>query len=124
MTIVSVFILSLCGGYGTPGAACAILHGEISSVFLAYKDMFTKETRNSTLGQLNQLAFFITFTIFRASFFPFLVYKTIVGIILAIKVVSVFQAFCMVYCVFFGSVIVVLNLYWYVFMIKGAKRML
>lgn len=49
----SGYTLSLFAGYGYPGVANASLVCEYSSIFLNYKDMFTKETRNSTLGQIN-----------------------------------------------------------------------
>jgi len=44
-------------------------------MFLNYKDMFTKETRNTPLAQVNQITFFITYTLFRVFLFPFLCFK-------------------------------------------------
>ena len=50
---ISGYTLSLFAGYGYPGVSNASLVCEYSSIFFNFKDMFTKETRNSTLGQIN-----------------------------------------------------------------------
>ena len=50
---VSGYGLSIFAGYGYPGVSNASLVCEISSIFLHFKDMFTKETRNSALAQIN-----------------------------------------------------------------------
>jgi hypothetical protein len=44
---------SLFVGFGIPGVSCCSLMCEISGVFLNYKDLFTKENRNSSLAQIN-----------------------------------------------------------------------
>ena len=50
---ISGYGVAMIAGYGFPGISNASLVCEISSVFLNYKDMFTKDTRNSTLGMIN-----------------------------------------------------------------------
>ena len=88
LTITSVFILSLVAGYGFPSAASGILLGETSNIFLNYKDMFTRETRNTPISQLNQAMFFISHTIFRECYFPYVVYKATRSAILTWSTVS------------------------------------
>lgn len=122
--IVSVYVLSLYCGYGSPGCASAVLLGEFSSIFLSYKSMFSEESRNSRLAKVNLLCFFLAFTIFRIIFFPFLVYQSAIQIILSHKFVSYFKACCMVYCITFGSLVALLNFYWYTLILRGLQRML
>lgn len=47
---ISGYAIGLIAGYGMPGTSNASLFGEISSIFLCLKDMFTKDTRNSFWG--------------------------------------------------------------------------
>ena len=70
----SGFTIALFSGYAIAGISTCSLICEISSLFLNYKDMFSKENKNSPLSQLNQLCFFITFTAFRILLFPYLSY--------------------------------------------------
>lgn len=50
---------------------------ETSSIFLNYKDMFSKESRDSALAEINQLTFFVTYNIFRMALFPYLIYHLV-----------------------------------------------
>jgi len=86
--ILSVYLLSLFAGYGLPGCACAILLGEFSSMFLSYKSMFSKESRNKQIAKVNLICFFLAFTLFRIVFYPYLVYRTFIQILLTVRVVS------------------------------------
>jgi len=47
------FLGCLTAGYSFPGNACFTMTCEFSSVFLNYKDMFSKESRMTPLGQVN-----------------------------------------------------------------------
>lgn len=46
----SGYVAALFAGYGMPGIANASLLCEFSSIFLCYKDMFTKEERNTQVA--------------------------------------------------------------------------
>lgn len=70
------FVGCIISGYSFPGNACFTLTCEVSSIFLNFKDMFSKESRMSLIGQINQLMFLITFTIFRMIPFPYLVMRS------------------------------------------------
>lgn len=85
-------------GYSFPGNACFTLTCEISSVFLNYKDMFSKESRMTCLGQLNQLMFLFTFTIFRMIPFPFLVYRSGVQMMATFHLVNTVRKIFHVLC--------------------------
>lgn len=121
---VSGYMITLFAGYAFPGIGNASLLCEISSVFLNYKDMFTKESRNSTLGQINQLCFFIGFTIFRVILFPYLVYLCFVTAIMTFHQVSWFRAACMIYCCIQATGLLLLNYYWFGLILKGIKRLM
>lgn len=71
---VGGFTATIFAGFSLPGVSVASLLCETSSVFLNYKDMFSKETRNSALAEINQLAFFFTYNIFRMVLFPVCIY--------------------------------------------------
>lgn len=120
----SGYTLSLFAGYGYPGISNASLVCEYSSVFLNFKDMFTRETRNSTIGQINQLMFFLSFTLFRVVLFPFLVYRCFAVTMLGFNHVGGFRKFCMIFCVIQSSCVLLLNLYWYKLILKGLKRLM
>jgi len=62
-------------GYSTPAAVSTSMLAEISGIFMNFRNMFLPDNVNSALYFYNQLAFFITFTIFRMILFPILIYK-------------------------------------------------
>ena len=64
-------------GYGAPGTANLTVLSEISTIFLNYRSMFNKEEMNALLPQINQVCFFITYTIFRMLMFPYGTYLMI-----------------------------------------------
>lgn len=96
---ISGFGMSLIAGYGMPGISNASLLCEFSSIFMCFKDMFTRDTRNSFWGIIVQICFFMTFTVFRFIMFPFLAYRTITTCILAWKYIGPLRRFCTLFCV-------------------------
>jgi len=96
---ISGFGMALISGYGMAGISNASLLCEFSSLFMCWKDMFTRETRNSFWGIVVQIGFFITFTMFRFILFPFFGYRTVTTIILAWNMIGWFRRFCMIFCV-------------------------
>lgn len=92
------FSISLVAGYGMPGLSSASLLCEYSSIFLNLKDMFTKDTRNTFWGIIVQVMFFLTYTIFRFIWFPFLAYRSIAMAILYFNLVTWPRRICMIYC--------------------------
>lgn len=121
---ITGFGLSLIAGYGMPGLSNASLVCEFSSIFLCMKDMFTKDTRNSFSGIIVQVCFFITFTVFRFIMFPVLAYRGVVIGILSWNLVGWFRKICIAYCVIQAQCVLLLNLYWYMLILKGLKRLL
>lgn len=71
---ISWFLSSIYQGFGAPAITAAAIVAELSSIFLNYKEFFTLETRNSTLGLANNLTFFFLFTILRVMGAPLMVF--------------------------------------------------
>ena len=65
----------LVSGFGLPGMASATLLCELSTIFLNIKETFAKENRGSALAIANNLAFFLSYTVFRMFLFPFMIYQ-------------------------------------------------
>lgn len=59
-------------GYGLPSVANVALICELSTIFINYRSMYSKEQLNATLPLINQIVFFITFTLIRVILFPYL----------------------------------------------------
>ena len=121
---ISGFGIALVAGYGMPGVSSASLLCEYSNIFLSYKDMFTKETRNSTSGIIVQVCFFVSYTVFRFILFPFLTYRTFTVAILSWSLVGFLRKIAMIYCVIQAILVLFLNMYWYLLILKGVKRLL
>ena len=96
---ISGYAIGLIAGYGMPGTSNASLFGEISSIFLCLKDMFTKDTRNSFLGIVVQVSFFITFTVFRFIMYPIMGYRALLTGIFAFELVGWFRKACLIFTV-------------------------
>lgn len=111
-------------GYSLPGISVASLLCETSSIFLNYKDMFSKETRDSALAEINQLTFFVTYNIFRMALFPYLIYGTAYDTYTTWNYRGNFQKGLAIYCNIQCTCVYLLNVYWYALIIKGLKRML
>ena len=74
---MTLFISCLFTGYYNPGSATCCLLCEISNIFLNFRDLFTKETRNNLVGKINEILFLITYTVFRVFLFPYLIIRSI-----------------------------------------------
>jgi len=97
---------------------------EISSLFLNYKEMFSKESRNTPIAQANQLAFFFTFLIFRVVLFAILTYKCFQMLLLTVHLVSWIRIVTMVPMLLLAVAGVILNMYWFRLILKGLKRLM
>lgn len=74
---ISTFVVSLLSGHYFVGVAASSLVCEISSVFLLFKLMASDQKSNSPLAILNQVMFFLSFSIIRMYFFPKLMFTII-----------------------------------------------
>lgn len=95
--LISGFVAGIIAGYGYPGNMCCVLLAEISSIFLNIKEMFSKDCRTTCPGQTNQIAFFLTFTVFRIITFPFLVMRSGLVMVTTFHLVSPVRKFFMIF---------------------------
>ena len=71
---ITGFLLAFVGGFGLPGIAQSSLITEISSMFLNYRHYFNNQKEMKVAGMINQIIFFITFTVTRMLWAPYLLY--------------------------------------------------
>ena len=95
IAIFIAFFCSFCGGYAYPGICNLFLIAEVSSIFLNYNDMFSKENRNSTLALVNKLLFFFFYTTTRVVSWPYLMYLIIYNFFVLWPFVHWFRMFCL-----------------------------
>jgi len=67
-------------GFGIPCATTIALLSEISTFFLNYRTMYTKEELNQPLPLFCQILFVISYTVIRIFIFPILAYQLILTI--------------------------------------------
>ena len=106
-------------GFGAPGIGNLTLCCEISTIFLNYRSMFTKDQLSEFLPMVNQVIFFIFYTIFRVCLFPYGTYKMLMNMYYAWNKTSnvalgMYIFMLTEYIAMFG-----LNLYWYKLILKG-----
>lgn len=123
MSVVG-FGSSFFAGFAQPGICNTVLLCETSSIFLNYKDMFDKKSKDAPLAQLNQLCFFITYTIFRMATWPMMIYLTYKDTFLhwddRMFYQKVFAVSACIQCVCVYG----LNCYWYMLVLKGLKKLM
>ena len=66
--------IGLYGGYALPGISNAVIFIEITTIFLNYRGLSSKESMNSGLPYYNNLAFALSFTVLRVLSIPMWLY--------------------------------------------------
>lgn len=118
------FTMSIFSGYGMPMCSTASMISEVSGYWLNYKDMFSKESRNTPIGQFVQIMFFITYTFFRLIPLGFLQMRVVYIALVTTHRLHWFRQFCNVVCCINAVFILFINIYWYGLILKGLKRLL
>ena len=117
----------LCGiytGYGVPSIALMSLICEISTIFINYRSMYTKEELNAPIPLVNQIFFLISYTIVRVMFFPILsAMLVITAYVTWDKLDPVRKVTATITVVTFWMMLA-LNFYWYSLILKGLKKLL
>lgn len=86
--------------------------------------MFTKDQINTPLAQLNQLSFFLCYTVFRVLLFPYLTYKCFALAFLTFHRLDALRKFCILFCLVQTVLVTLLQFYWYALILKGVRRLL
>ena len=79
IVLVLATFISMFAGFGILSNAAITLFCEASSIFLNMRSSFTKDQRTSLSYILNDVAFFVTYTIFRVGMMTFTIYKLTVA---------------------------------------------
>ena len=121
---VSGLFCGLYTGYGIPSIANVALLCEISTIFLNYRTMYSKDELNLPVPLVNQILFFISFTVIRVLIFPILsAMLTITAYTTWDRLDSVEKVTATITVVFFWLMLA-LNFYWYSLIVKGLKKLL
>ena len=121
---VGGYSISILSGYGLAGCSNVSMLTEVSSLFLNYKDMFTKASKDSTLAQINQLVFFLTYTVFRMALLPYLIVVIYKEVVAVWELRSGLENIAAVYTLLQGIAVYALNLFWYMLILKGLQRLI
>lgn len=118
------YMASLFAGYGFSGVANASMLCEISGLFLNYKDMFSIESKDTTLAQLNSYAFFLTYFVFRVILFPILTFYLFKMNAMLIGLEAWYKGVLMIFVFVQAIFVLILNMFWFLIILKGVKRLL
>jgi hypothetical protein len=77
---IAVYISGCCSGYGIAGLANLSLTCELSTIFINYRSITKKENLSNFLPMINQVTFFLTYTVFRVFLFPWILYLMLTSI--------------------------------------------
>ena len=111
-------------GYGIPSIANIALTCELSTFFLNYRSMYTKDELNNTIPLINQILFFITFTLIRIMIFPILSIMLFITAYNTWDHLDFLKKITATITVLFFWAMLALNLYWYSLIVKGLKKLL
>jgi hypothetical protein len=111
-------------GYGTTGIANLSLLCEISTVFLNYRSMVSKELQNAPIPMVNQVVFLITFILTRVIMLPYLLILQIIMLDNLWDYLSPFRRFTGVTCAVMSVLMLIINAYWFKLILKGFYKLL
>ena len=100
-------------GYGAPGLMNFGMLMELSTIFLNYRSMLSKQEHNEFWPKVNGIMIFILWTIFRTIGIPYYTYMLIINCILTWDHVTIFQKVCMCTGIPLFILIGILNMFWY-----------
>ena len=120
----SGLVAAIYAGYCFPNLGNIALTCEVSTMFLNYRSMYTKEELGKPVPMVNQLVFFFTFTIFRIISFPIIIVYELYGIYMVFNQVNALRKFAIF--VQFANLVwmLCLNFMWYGLILKGLKKLL
>lgn len=121
---LTAMISSLIAGYGISNIGCITLLCEVSTIFLNFRSAFSKETQNSCLATINQVIFFVTYTVFRMALQPYLLYKAVEDVIMFWQFRNGARNFFAIMTVLASIAMFLLMTYWYYLILRGVYKML
>jgi hypothetical protein len=124
--VVSGVWMGLYGGFAAAGVSNCACFCEVSAIFLNYRSMWSKKEMNDPLPTVNQLCFFFSYFIFRILLFPWCVWMLIISAswTFHLESVSLVRKICTTTSILMYIVVVFLNFYWFMLILKGLKKLL
>lgn len=120
----SGLFIGVMAGWGTPSIGNMSVMSEISTIFLNYRSMFGKEQMQEVLPQINQVIFFITYTIFRMFLYPYGTYILIKIQYYGWPYTTQFKKNCLWVTIVEYLAMFALNVYWYKLIVVGLLKMI
>jgi hypothetical protein len=120
-------ICLVCGcitGYAMTGLGSLSLICEFSTVFLNYRGMVAPEYLNDPLPMVNQIVFFLTFTLTRIFFLPFLFVLELKMLWNLWDYLNHLRKFTGLTCAIMSLLMNMINFYWYSLILKGVFKLL
>ena len=111
-------------GFGMPCSQNIALLCEISTFFLNYRTMYTKEELNQPTPMVCQILFFITYTLIRIFFFPISGYHILIYLNMTWDKLNTIRKMAAVFNSVNYVLMLGLNLYWYGLILKGLRKLL
>ena len=122
---IAGFTTAITSGYFFTASGCFALYSEISSIFLNYNDQLKNTAIGKTiLMDLNQVIFFVAYSVTRVICFPWLIFNMFRTIFIFGQKVPKFQLYSMIFCVAQACGVLLLNLYWYRIILRKMHRMI
>ena len=111
-------------GYSVAGLGNIALTCEVSTLFLNYRSMYSKEELGKPVPMVNQIIFFLTFTVFRVISYPVIWFYDTYACIMLFSRLSNLQILALFVQWANFTWMLLLNFHWYGLILKGLKKML
>ena len=121
---ISSILLGNVGGYGQCGLIALLLLVEVSTVFLNYRSMYAKDEVGQPIPQLLQMLFFIFYTVFRMLLMPYGIFLIHKNEGLVFHHLTTTRKWCAYIAIFQYVMLYLMNVYWYLLILKGIGKML
>lgn len=124
LSIFTGLSMTLWIGYGYVTVAFFVLTIEISSIFLNYRSVFSKDEMGKPLPMVIQVLFFITFTVARMVLIPYYLYMEFEVAYYTWDVLSGIKRVAFCYMVFVYVAMYLIHIQWYYLILRGLFKML
>ena len=119
----SGMLIGVLAGYGTAGIANLTVLSEMSTIFLNYRSMYTKEQLSDLVPQINQITFFVLYTVFRMILYPYGIYVLVKMQYYSWDYNTQMRRQFLFITIFEYVAMFALNIYWYKLILVGLLKM-
>jgi hypothetical protein len=111
-------------GYGLTSIGALSLMMEMSTIFMNYRSMLSPDNVGKTVTNLNQIVFFLAFTIFRVFLLPYCMYRFYFNVLYSWNYISFSRQCASIWSLFSFFLMTALSFYWYKLIVKGLLKLL